>query len=101
MKMNLGKENFKNKLKTWKQGYRMKKELINMSGFAWNESTQCVDVDDTIWDELLKVVLTMLLKKNISLSIIIKYISNSLVFPSCRGRISKMLECTRGVHSSI
>ena len=27
MKMNLGKDNFKNKYKTWKQGYRMMKEL--------------------------------------------------------------------------
>lgn len=34
----------------------MIKELRNMSRFAWNESTQCVDADDTIWEELLKVM---------------------------------------------
>lgn len=56
MKMNLGRENFKNKLKTWKQGYIIMKELRNMSGFAWNESTQCVDADDIVWEELLKVM---------------------------------------------
>ena len=54
--MNLRKDNFKNKYKTWKQGYRMMKELQNMSGFTWNESTQCVDVDDSVWEELLKVM---------------------------------------------
>ena len=48
MKMNLVRGNFKNKLKTWKQAYRMMKDLINMSGFAWNETTQCVDVDDVV-----------------------------------------------------
>ena len=60
MKMNLGKDNFKNKYKTWKQGYRMMKELRNMSGFAWNESTQCVDADDSVWEELLKVMFSKL-----------------------------------------
>ena len=56
MHMNLGKDNFKNKLKTWKQGFRIMKELRNMSGFAWNETTQCVDAEDSVWDELLKVM---------------------------------------------
>ena len=55
MNMTLTKDNFKNKLKTWKQGYRIMKELKNTSGFAWNESTQSMDADDTVWDELLKV----------------------------------------------
>ena len=56
MNLNLTRDNFKNKLKTWKQSYRMMKELRNMSGFAWNESTQCVDADDSVWEELLKVM---------------------------------------------
>lgn len=47
-KMNLVRDNFKNKLKAWKQAYRMMKDLRNMSGFAWNESTQCMDTDDTV-----------------------------------------------------
>ena len=55
MKMNLVRDNFKNKLKTWKQGYRIMKDLRNMSGFTWNESSQCVDADDSVWEELLKV----------------------------------------------
>lgn len=45
MNLNLSKENLKNKLKGWKQGFRVMRELKNMSGFAWNEATQCVDVD--------------------------------------------------------
>ena len=56
MKMNLVRDNFKNKLKTWKQAYRMMKDLINMSSFTWNEATQCVDADDVVWEELLKVM---------------------------------------------
>jgi len=55
MKMRLSKENFKNKLKTWKQGYRVMKDLRNTSGLAWNEATQTMDADDSVWDELLKV----------------------------------------------
>ena len=55
MNMSLSKDNFKNKLKTWKQGYKIMKELKNTSGFAWNESTQSMDADETVWDELLKV----------------------------------------------
>lgn len=55
MKMKLSKENFKNKLKTWKQGYRVMKDLRNTSGLAWNETTQTMDADDSVWDELLKV----------------------------------------------
>ena len=56
IKMNLGKDNFKNKYKTWKQDYRMMKELWNMSGSAWNKSTQRVDANDSVWEELLKVI---------------------------------------------
>lgn len=56
LKLNLGKENFKNKLKTWKAGYRVMKELRNTSGFAWNETTQCMDAEESVWDELLKVI---------------------------------------------
>ena len=54
--MNLGKDNFKNKLKMWKAVYRIMKELRNTSGFAWNEATQCMDAEDSVWDELLKVM---------------------------------------------
>ena len=39
LNMNLSKDNFKNKLKTWKQGYKIMKELKGTNGFAWNEST--------------------------------------------------------------
>ena len=39
LKLNLGRENFKNKLKTWKSVYRVMKELRNTSEFSWNETT--------------------------------------------------------------
>ena len=45
----------KNKLKTWKVGYRVMKDLKNTSGLAWNEETQTMDAEDSMWDELLKV----------------------------------------------
>lgn len=55
LKQNLTKENLKNKLKTWKAGFRLMKDLRNTSGFAWNEGTQYVDAEDSVWNELLKV----------------------------------------------
>ena len=36
--------------------YRIMKELRNTSGFAWNETTQCMDAEDSVWDDLLKVM---------------------------------------------
>ena len=56
LKLNLGRDNFKNKLKTWKSVYRIMKELQNTSVFAWNETTQCMDAEDSVWDDLLKVM---------------------------------------------
>ena len=53
--MNLTRDNFKNKMKTWKIGYRIMKELKNTSGFAWNKLTQSMDAKDSVWEELLKV----------------------------------------------
>ena len=55
LKQNLTRDNLKNKLKTWKMGFRMMKDLRNMSGFSWNEATQSVDAEDSVWNELLKV----------------------------------------------
>ena len=56
LNLHLSKDNFKNKLKTWKLAYRVMKELKNTSGFAWNEATQCMDADESVWDELLKII---------------------------------------------
>ena len=55
MSMNLSRDTFKNKLKIWKTGYRIMKELKSTNGFAWNESTQSMDANDSVWEELLKV----------------------------------------------
>ena len=46
--MNHGKDIFKNKLKMWNQGFKIKKELSNISSFAWNETTQCMDTEDSV-----------------------------------------------------
>ena len=54
--MNLVRNNFKNVLKIWKQGYQMMKELRNINSFAWNDSTQCMDANDSVWDEFLKLI---------------------------------------------
>ena len=53
--MNLMRDSFKNKMKTWKIGYKIMKELKSTSGFVRNESTQSMDVEDSAWEELLKV----------------------------------------------
>ena len=42
-------------MKTWKAGFRIMKDLRNTSGFAWNEATQSVDAEDSVWNDLLKV----------------------------------------------
>ena len=55
MDLNLSRDHFKNKLKTWKVGYKVMKDLKNTSGLAWNEETQTVDAEDSVWDDLLKV----------------------------------------------
>ena len=39
MNLNLSQNHFKNKLKTWKVGYKVMKDLKNTSGLAWNEET--------------------------------------------------------------
>lgn len=54
LNLNLSKDNFKNKLKTWKQGYKIMEELKNTSGFEWNETTQSMNADEKVWNEFLK-----------------------------------------------
>ena len=51
LNLHLSKDNFKNKLKTWKLAYRVMKEFKNTSGFTWNEATH-----ESVWDDLLKVI---------------------------------------------
>ena len=48
LKKNLSKDNLKNKLKMWKVGFRIMKDLRNTSRFAWNETTQSVDAKDNV-----------------------------------------------------
>lgn len=56
--MNLSKDQFKNKLKTWKQGFKLVRDLKSKSGFGWNEATQTVEAADSVWDKLFEVNLS-------------------------------------------
>ncbi|KAK7259947.1 hypothetical protein RIF29_25581 [Crotalaria pallida] len=51
----LMKEHIKNRLKTWKKQYDVLKELLQQSGFEWDEHRKMVIADDSIWNEYIKI----------------------------------------------
>ncbi|XP_058098992.1 uncharacterized protein LOC131243562 isoform X1 [Magnolia sinica] len=50
----LHKDNIKNKLKTWRRQYLHVKELLNHSGFGWDDSLKKVFASHDVWKEYLK-----------------------------------------------
>ncbi|XP_020222381.1 uncharacterized protein LOC109804884 isoform X3 [Cajanus cajan] len=50
----LVKEHVKNRLKTWKKQYDILKELMNQSGFEWDEKQKMVIANDSVWNEYIK-----------------------------------------------
>lgn len=50
------KPNITSKVKNWKEKYSAIKDAINMSGFNWDSTNHCIQVDDeSVWKEYEKV----------------------------------------------
>eukprot|EP00268_Persea_americana_P061443 TRINITY_DN7764_c0_g1_i3.p1 TRINITY_DN7764_c0_g1~~TRINITY_DN7764_c0_g1_i3.p1 ORF type:complete len:600 (+),score=85.66 TRINITY_DN7764_c0_g1_i3:96-1802(+) len=52
--MKLGKEHFKNRLRTWRKIYLSVKALLDHSGFRWDDKHKMVFAEDHVWDEYIK-----------------------------------------------
>ncbi|KAK7304875.1 hypothetical protein VNO77_42768 [Canavalia gladiata] len=52
--VDLMKEHVKNRLKTWKKQYDILKELLDQSGFEWDEKRKMVIANDSVWNEYIK-----------------------------------------------
>lgn len=55
------KEHIKNRLKTWKKQYDILKELLDQSGFEWDENRKMVIANDSVWNEYIKVHVILVL----------------------------------------
>ena len=47
--------NVKNKLKNWRARYKEVKQLLNMSGFRWNDTRKMVTAPNVVWNALVQV----------------------------------------------
>lgn len=54
-RMKLGKEHFKNRLRTWRKIYLSVKALLDHSGFRWDDKHKMVCAEDHVWEEYIKV----------------------------------------------
>ncbi|XP_011627000.1 L10-interacting MYB domain-containing protein-like [Amborella trichopoda] len=48
--MNLRRDTFNNKLRTWPNNYKTIKKMKDQSGFGWNEESHMGIIDESIWD---------------------------------------------------
>ena len=50
------------KVKTWKKDYEVVYDMINTSGFGWNNVRKCVEVDSNeAWHSYVQVMLALLI----------------------------------------
>lgn len=47
--------NAKNKLKNWRARYKEVKQLLNMSGFGWDDTRKMVTAPNDVWNALVQV----------------------------------------------
>ncbi|KAK9285420.1 hypothetical protein L1049_024613 [Liquidambar formosana] len=52
--MSLNKENIRSRLKTWRGLYTAVQELLNQTGFGWNDTKKMVEAEDSVWDDYLQ-----------------------------------------------
>ncbi|RVW35304.1 hypothetical protein CK203_098689 [Vitis vinifera] len=52
--LDLVKEHIRNRLKTWKKQYGILSELLEQSGFGWDETRNMVVADDSAWEDYIK-----------------------------------------------
>ncbi|KAL4201698.1 hypothetical protein AMTRI_Chr02g217460 [Amborella trichopoda] len=49
--MNLRRDTFKNKFRTWSKNYKTVKKMNDQSGFGWNEESHMVIIEESLWDD--------------------------------------------------
>lgn len=45
----------KSRMKTWKTHFGIVYDMVNASGFGWDEEKCCIIADDSVWNEYVKV----------------------------------------------
>ncbi|XP_028803943.1 uncharacterized protein LOC114759016 [Neltuma alba] len=53
--LDLTKDQIKNRLKTWTKQYEILKELLDQSGFEWDEKRKMVNATDSVWNDYIKI----------------------------------------------
>lgn len=53
--LNLTEDHIMDRLRTWKKQYGVLKEILNQSGFEWDETRQVIVADDSVWNDYIKV----------------------------------------------
>ncbi|XP_054819374.1 uncharacterized protein LOC129318557 isoform X2 [Prosopis cineraria] len=53
--LDLTKDQIKNRLKTWTKQYEILKELLDQSGFEWDEKRKMVNAADSAWNDYIKI----------------------------------------------
>lgn len=53
--LDLTKDQIKNRLTTWTKQYEILKELLDQSGFEWDEKRKMVNATDSVWNDYIKV----------------------------------------------
>lgn len=52
-------KHLKNHFKIWKSNYVQVRELRGLSGFEWDDKRKLVDAAESVWVDLIKVILTL------------------------------------------
>ena len=51
-----GTLHIESKIKTWKKHYNSLSDMLNTSGFGWNDTTKTIEVEsDYVWEAYVKV----------------------------------------------
>ncbi|KAF3787425.1 hypothetical protein EJ110_NYTH14930 [Nymphaea thermarum] len=55
-------EKIKNKLKSTKADYNVCRQILSTSGFGWDPTNQCVDVENEVWAEYIQFEMSNMMK---------------------------------------
>lgn len=48
------KDKLKNRRKTYRRWYNNVKQMLNLSGFGWNEETRMVTAETAVWEDYIR-----------------------------------------------
>ena len=57
----LNTTNVQSKLTIWKRHYYLVKNMINTSGFGWNDSSNMITVENDVWKQYAKVIFNIIM----------------------------------------